>query len=263
MSVKRSLSLITIVTVVCTACTSDMDEVATDSSPSITAASEPTWWMNPEDPLPLTFVWTPMDGVDLDSPPARVVRAYTESLHYAGSHVGIPYGYPGFLEFFGHTLADMTPRDDTVAARSEGTGRAAILAVTRLDSPPGVARYAVDICENLKRVSSLVRASGKWRSGSGSMALREYIETGDDATNGLEIETRELTPIDMSSRAATPEGNLFEGWTLLTDSSHEFPAVPGDSRPLQDQCDALFPLEIREVTGPLPAEPFYPGWPTN
>lgn len=263
MSVKRSLSLIAIVTVACTACTSDTDEVATDPSPSITAAPEPTWSMNPEDPMPLTFVWTPIDGVTLDSPPARVVRAYTESLHYAGSHVGIPYGYPGFLEFFGHTLADMNPREDTLAARSEGTARAAILAVTRLDSPPGVVRYAVDVCENLKRVSSLMRATGTWRTGSGSMALREYIETSDDATNGLDLGTREMTPIDMGSRAATPGGNLFEGWTLLTDSSHEFPAVPEGSRPLQDQCEALFPLEIRELTGPLPAEPFDPGWPVD
>lgn len=257
---QRLLSLIMIAAMACTACASRTDDAAADSSPSITAAPEPTWSMNPEDPLPLTFVWTPVEGVDLDSPPARVVRALRESLTYVGAHVGIDNGYQGFLEFFGTTMAEHEAQGMTRAARSEGTARAAVLAVTKLESPPGVARYAVDICTNLKRVSSLMRATGQWRTGSGSIAVREYVETSAAAANGFDLGAREMTPIDMTSRAATPEGNPFEGWTLLTYSSHEFPAVPEGSRPLQDQCDALFPLEMREVTGPLPAEPFYPGW---
>lgn len=256
---KRAVVVVA-VAAACFSCTSLNTVEVVESDGATTSPPEPTSSMNPVEPLPLTFVWTPVDGVDPDSPPARIARAVEESFAYSSSHVGIDYGYEGFLEFLGKTPGEFGSPEETSALARTGTVRGAILSVSEVTGSAHQAVYSVDVCTSRSRASQLDRETEEWRRSSQAIASREYFATTDVIPTPWEGQS---APTDSSRRVPIPAGNVFEGWKFVSDERPDRALVPEERDRLQAQCESLFPIEHGPVSGPLPSEPFYPGWPAS
>lgn len=218
----------------------------------------PTEELPPLRPVPFSFVWSAEAGIDLDSRPMEIARAYAESRFYLNAGVDLDRGYPGFYDFTGE---ERDPRIHPDQPPTIGMGRFHVAEVASVPDEIGT-RYRVTLCYASSEAAAWDRYMARWKRGRGPQ--------GEDVFFSLPGPPRSWTapgggePIDTADRDQIPSWNVFEGAVFrpvyrdfyIEDRAARFPDVSRKCR------DAFPELEAGEfLDGPLPAQPWYPGWP--
>lgn len=214
------------------------------------AASVPAEWAA----NPLSTVWSAAPGIDLDSRPAQVTRAFLDGVYYIDAGIGMDDGYEGFTEFSGIVHNSRIPEDKPPVT---GTMRNYIYEISQTPGPEGTT-YSVIVCNSGADVAEWVQADEEWWDFRHGVFHVNFLIRDDP--NEVVRDDR----MNSGPRVQHPTANIFEGATYL-DHPGELgrAASPEQDDHHRAECRKHVPdmAASRVVDGPIKPEPWFPGWP--
>lgn len=205
-------------------------------------------------PMPLSTVWSAAPGIDLDSRPVQIARAFVDGVIYIDSGVGMDEGYEGFTEFSGISHNSQIPESNPPVT---GTFYNYVYDITH---EPGVdgTNYSVTVCKSGSKTREWMVTLNEW------VKLTTSVYKLNFSLPGGPVETHGGDPINMVDRIQHPSWNVFGGATNLNESGRLGYVGMREGRALiEEECVNHIPPrpESRLAEGPIEPGPWFPGWP--